>query len=76
MELEYGLFMAERAGLLNTKESRLNRVCQELHSIRISNKWDEGAMEILVEQTLRKNELNWNELSYNEQRRVLDSLRQ
>ena len=75
MKLEYGLFMAERAGLLNTKESRINRACAELNEVRIGNKWDEGAMEVLVNQILRKNELDWNELTHSERRRVLDSIK-
>lgn len=75
MELDYGLFMAESAGLLNTKESRLNKVCKELSGIHAGNDFDKGAIEIIVEQVLRKNKLSWCELTYSEQRRVLGHLK-
>ena len=39
MDLEYGLFMAERAGLLNTRKSRINRACAELNE-RLLNRKD------------------------------------
>lgn len=75
MDLGYGLFMAERAGLLNTRKSRINRVCAELNEIHIENKWDKGAIEILIEEILHKNELHWNELTYKEQQLILDSIK-
>ena len=70
MKLEYGLFMAERAGLLNTKESRLNRACSQIKKANIT-------MSTLgeVEQILAENELHFNELTHSEQQRVLDCLR-
>lgn len=70
MKLEYGLFMAERAGLLNTKESRLNRACSQLREANV-NIYNSTA----VERILAENELDINELSQREHQRVLDCLR-
>lgn len=69
MRLDYGLFMAERAGLLNTKESRLNRACKMIKEagIRFSHSGD-------AEHILSDNGLQWSELTDREQRRVLDCL--
>lgn len=70
MDLSYGLFMAERAGILNTKESRLNRACKMIRQAGISIHHPDDAEHILVE-----NKLNFHELTHSEQQRVLDCLR-
>lgn len=75
MELDYGLFMAESSGFLNTKESRLNKACKELSDINIGYNFDNDAIKMIVEQVLYKNKLSWNELTYSEQRRVLGHLK-
>ena len=75
MNLAYGLFMAEQEGLLNTRESRINRTCAELNEIHIKNKWDKEEIEVLIEEILHKNELDWNGLTYKEQLLILDSIK-
>lgn len=70
MDLGYGLFMAERAGLLNTKESRLNRACSQIKRAGVHINHPDDA-----EQILAQNKLQFSELTHSEQQRVLDCLR-